>query len=207
MASSRKPHENSPPSEHELLRAVYHHLDHAALMAEYPTLGPTELRKFFRRVSALLPNDEVIQRHPSGSPARTTGTIILHTDGCSHGNPGPAGCGAVLLDSSGAIIEELSKSIGTATSNEAEYHALIMGLDAVLERGARQVIIRADSQLLVRQLTGAYKVKSRRLMPLFLRVTRLLDKLSSWQAEHIPRKFNQHADRLATEAIRRRSSR
>ena len=129
--------------------------------------------------------------------------LILCTDGGSRGNPGPAGFGAVLLDDSGRVVRELSEFIGRATCNEAEYRALIAALQAARELGARDVLIRADSQLLVRQINGEYKVKSRTLMPLVLRVRELLQKFASWKAQHVPREMNSRADALANEAVDR----
>ena len=132
--------------------------------------------------------------------------LILCADGGSRGNPGPAGFGAVLLDDSGRVVRELSEFIGQATCNEAEYRALIAALQAARELGARDLLIRADSQLLVRQLNGQYRVRSRSLMPLALRARRMLDQFASWKAQHVPREMNARADALANEAMDRRAS-
>jgi ribonuclease HI len=129
--------------------------------------------------------------------------FILCTDGGSRGNPGPAGFGAVLLDESGRVVRELSEFIGRATCNEAEYRALIAALQAARELGARDVLIRADSQLLVRQINGQYKVRSRNLMPLVLRAREALQEFASWKAQHVPREMNSRADALANEAMDR----
>jgi ribonuclease HI len=127
--------------------------------------------------------------------------LILCTDGGSRGNPGPAGYGAVLLDDSGRVVRELSEYIGQATGNEAEYRALIAALKAARELGARDVLVRADSQLLVRQLKGQYRVRSRRLMPLALRAREMLRKFASWEAQYVPREMNSRADALANQAM------
>ncbi len=132
--------------------------------------------------------------------------FILCTDGGSRGNPGPAGFGVVLLDDSGRVVRELSEYIGRATCNEAEYRALIAALEAARELGARDLLIRADSQLLVRHLSGQYKVRSRSLMPLVLRARRMLEEFASWKAEHVPREMNSRADALANEAMDRGAS-
>ena len=107
----------------------------------------------------------------------------------------------MLLDDSGRVVRELSEYIGRATCNEAEYRALIAALQAARELGAREVLIRADSQLLVRQLNGQYKVRSRSLMPLVLRARQMLQEFASWKAEHVPREMNSRADALANEAM------
>ena len=131
------------------------------------------------------------------------GRVVLCTDGGSRGNPGPAGFGVVLTDESGRVFAETGEFIGRATNNEAEYAGLVKGLEMAREAGASEVVVRSDSQLLVRQLNGEYKVKSRGLMPFFLRAKALLESLASWRAEYVPREQNVHADRLANRAMDR----
>jgi 6-pyruvoyltetrahydropterin/6-carboxytetrahydropterin synthase len=128
------------------------------------------------------------------------------TDGGSRGNPGPAGGGfAVYVDC--VEIYSGQVSLGVATNNVAEYGALIAGLRAVLEHfpdvmadGSR-LVIQADSQLMVRQLTGVYKVKSADLKPLFLEAQSLLRRVNDWTAEHVRRELNARADELANAAM------
>ena len=185
------------PSDRELLRAVYRHLDRKALLADLPSLSARRIDDFFRRIADLLPPDEA-------PPTRKPGTskpVTLYTDGGSRGNPGPAGYGFLLMGGSGKVLHEGCGSLGRATNNEAEYEGVIAGLRAAIERGAGDIVIRSDSQLLIRQRNGSYKVKSRRLMPLFLRVKELLSDFTSWHAEHIPREENTRADALANQAM------
>ena len=186
-------------SEVELLRSVYRHLDRDGLLAEHPSLSLNELDGFFRRWVERLPSEKE-KPAESSEPDRD---VILYTDGGSRGNPGPAGFGAVLLDRSGNVIAELSEFIGRATSNEAEYNGLIKGLQAAREHGAARILIRADSELMVRQINGAYKVKSSRLRPLFQRAKGLIEAFASWRIEHIPRERNARADDLANQAMDR----
>lgn len=181
----------------ELLRSFYRRLDLEGVLADHPSLRREDLDEFFRRLSSLLPQADA----PAGTPRRSR--IVLYTDGGSRGNPGPAGCGVVLLDGSGKVLGELSEFIGRATSNEAEYHGLIRGLEAARAQGAGEVLVRADSNLMIRQINGQYRVKSRRLLPLFLRAKRLLETFQGWRAEHVPREQNAHADRLANDAMDR----
>ena len=192
------------PSGRELLRAIYRRLDREGLLADCPGLTDGKLVEFFRRWSEFLE-----PRAPSGGPRSVVaesergreGRIILCTDGGSRGNPGPAGFGIVLTDESGSVLAERGEFIGRATCNEAEYHGLIAGLEEARNLGARELLIRADSQLLVRQISGQYKVKSRRLMPLVLRARELLQGFPSWRAEHVRREMNWRADALANEAM------
>ena len=129
----------------------------------------------------------------------------LFTDGASKGNPGPAGAGWVLTAESGSVIEKTSKYLGEATNNEAEYQALILGLRNALALGVRQLRIYMDSELVVRQLNGLYKVKNPRLAVLFEEVRDLLSKFPKYVIIHIPREENREADRMANEAIKRKS--
>ena len=127
--------------------------------------------------------------------------VELFTDGGSRGNPGPAGIGGLLRQTSAGYEEEYYRAIGTATNNEAEYRALIEGLKLALERGARKVRHLADSQLLVRQLEGAYKVKATELIALHAEAKALAANLEAFSSTHVPREQNTQADRLANRAL------
>ncbi len=127
--------------------------------------------------------------------------ITIYTDGASRGNPGYAGIGAVILDTNGSCIKELSEWIGIATNNEAEYLALLKALEAAKELGARRVSVYADSELVVKQLKGEYAVKSPKLRPLFMEVQRLKDEFDGFTIGHIRREKNARADMLANMGI------
>ncbi len=127
--------------------------------------------------------------------------IIIYTDGASRGNPGDAGVGAVILDSGGSCLMEISDYIGIATNNEAEYYALLKALEAARKLGARSVSVYADSELVVRQLKGEYAVKSPKLRPLFMEAQRLKNGFDKFTIEHIQRKKNARADMLANIGI------
>jgi len=127
--------------------------------------------------------------------------VTIYTDGASRGNPGYAGIGAVILDANGYCLMELSEWIGIATNNEAEYMALIKALEAAKELGARRVSVRADSELVVLQMKGAYAVKSPRLRPLFMKARRLKDEFDKFDINHVEREKNAHADMLANLGI------
>ncbi len=127
----------------------------------------------------------------------------MYVDGASLGNPGPSGAGGVVFDSSGKELLSFSVFLGSGTNNEAEYKALIIGLKKVSSLGFSKVVVRSDSQLLVRQLSGDYKVKARGLIPLFLEAKGLLRSFEEWGVEHIPRDLNRRADALAKKAAKR----
>ena len=126
---------------------------------------------------------------------------LLAVDGAARGNPGPAGCGAVVYDENGAVIKELSCYLGHATNNVAEYEALLMGLQALVQLGGKKVRVQSDSELLVRQLNGQYRVKNEKLMPLYDKALTLLRQFDSYRILHVRREANKLADRLANKGI------
>lgn len=130
------------------------------------------------------------------------GWWVLNTDGASLGNPGPAGAGIVLRDAGGAILGELSRSLGKATNNEAEYRALILGLTEARSMGATRLKVLLDSELVVKQVQGLYRVKNRRLRPLYDRVMELLQDMEAYDILHVRRELNTEADSLASRAAR-----
>jgi ribonuclease HI len=130
--------------------------------------------------------------------------LTLYCDGAARGNPlGPAGCGAVLYDEARVEIAALKKYLGRATNNEAEYEGLLLGLEHAITLAASRISIRADSELLVKQVRGEYRVKARNLVPLHARAIEMVSRIGTWDAEHVPRKQNARADELANEAIDR----
>jgi ribonuclease HI len=128
----------------------------------------------------------------------------LHSDGAARGNPGPAAIGAVLF-APGRLepVAVVSEAIGRATNNEAEYRALLAGLEAALEAGVSHLVVRLDSELLVQQATGNYRVKAPGLKPLFQRLRGLMGRFASISFEHVPRERNTLADDLANAALDR----
>ncbi len=131
------------------------------------------------------------------------GKWVVYADGASRGNPGPASIGAVIYDDSGRELHTVSRRIGRATNNEAEYRAAIAGLEAALALGARDVELRMDSELAVRQLDSRYKVRNPSLRRLFGRVKDLQWRFASFQVSHVRRELNRRADQLANEAFDR----
>ncbi|TAM61583.1 ribonuclease HI family protein [bacterium] len=128
-------------------------------------------------------------------------TAIVHADGGSRGNPGPAAIGAVVADADGAVLEEVSERIGVTTNNVAEYRALIAGLRAAAQLQFETVFVRMDSELVIKQLRGEYRVKNERLRPLYEEARRLLAGFTSFDLKHVPRAQNREADRLVNRAL------
>lgn len=127
--------------------------------------------------------------------------LILWTDGGARGNPGPAGIGVVVTDAQGEVVAEIAEYIGEATNNQAEYRALIAGLMRARELGTTVVDIRMDSELVVRQLKGEYKVKNENMKPLYGQATALLKTFARYTIQHVRREQNAEADKLVNQAL------
>lgn len=125
----------------------------------------------------------------------------LHTDGGARGNPGPAGIGVVLTAEDGDVIGEIAQGIGEATNNVAEYAALIAGLEMALDKGVTHVDIYLDSELVVSQLIGKWKIKKDTLRPLAVKARALMNRFESFTISHVRRELNADADRLANQGM------
>jgi ribonuclease HI len=128
-------------------------------------------------------------------------SATLRTDGGARGNPGPAAAAFVLQDANGATITEGGRFLGECTNNVAEYEALIWGLETARDLGVRRITVLSDSELVVRQVTGVYRVKHENMRPPFLRALELLRGFESHDVRHVRRAENAEADRLVNEAI------
>lgn len=127
--------------------------------------------------------------------------ITVNVDGGARGNPGPAAIGVVLRDGSGEVLDEVAETIGEATNNVAEYRALLRGIELAGQRGAKDLELIGDSELVVRQVQGRYKVKNAGIKPLHAEVKRALSSFDSWSINHVRRAENAAADRLVNEAL------
>ena len=130
----------------------------------------------------------------------------VYTDGASKGNPGDAGIGVVITDEDGIIVSEIGEYVGKGTNNFAEYKALIRAIEECISLNINNIHICADSELMVKQLCGAYKVKSENLIPLYNEVIRLLRAFSSIKVSHVLREYNKRADELANDGIKKHRS-
>lgn len=137
-----------------------------------------------------------------------TKKVFLNTDGGSRGNPGPAGCGVVISTESEQVIKKVSKFLGVATNNEAEYQAVILGLDTLKkiyntsQRKELEIVVRMDSELVCKQLNGEYQLKQEKLFPYFIKIWNLrITDFPSIKFAYIPREKNSLADGLANEAM------
>ncbi|MFC2015032.1 ribonuclease HI family protein [Chloroflexota bacterium] len=127
---------------------------------------------------------------------------IIHTDGGAVPNPGPAAIGATIKNEQGELLASISEAIGYATNNQAEYRALIAALEKAIGLGINRADIRSDSELVVRQINGKYRVKNASLKPLYQQVKQLQSQLTGFSIVHVPREQNKEADNLASTALR-----
>ncbi len=128
-------------------------------------------------------------------------TWLVYCDGASRGNPGEAAIGCVVRDPSGEVRGRIGRRIGWTTNNQAEYRAALAGLEAALALGARAVELRLDSELIVRQVEGRYRVRKAELIPLFERLRALAARCERFAVRHVPRERNREADALANAAL------
>lgn len=193
-----------------LLRALAQKLPDAILNQYFPERSPTEIRACLQAAATALPETETIEgkKHaiaPEGQASACSGdlpaSILLYTDGASRGNPGEAGAGISITDENGQELASGSWYLGTCTNNVAEYRALALGLEEALKLGAQAITVLMDSELIVRQLAGRYKVKSEDLKPLYATVVKLLKQFRTFSVRHVPRHRNARADELANRGI------
>lgn len=130
--------------------------------------------------------------------------LIAHIDGGARGNPGPAGYGVVLEDQNGQRVAGLSEYLGHRTNNYAEYRGLLAALDYAVAHGPRALKVISDSELMVRQIKGVYKVRNAALLELYQKAQQLIRQLEWFEIGHVLREHNREADRLANEAMDRK---
>ena len=127
--------------------------------------------------------------------------LVLNVDGGARGNPGPAAIGVVIATPEGETVERIAETIGVATNNVAEYRALLRGLERARELGAEAVEVRGDSELVVKQVAGEYRVRSAELKPLHAAALEALAGFERWSLRHVPRAENASADALVNAAL------
>jgi ribonuclease HI len=170
----------------------------AAVQDEFPSVDQDTLASI---LGASSPTPvEPIQPRPQ-TRAVPSGLVFLHTDGACRGNPGPSSAGWVFSEPGGGIFRRGGAFLGKATNNEAEYVAVILALEDALKIGVSEVKLHADSELLVKQVNGIYRVKNPRIKELYTQLMALARKFKSFEAKHVRREFNQEADAEANRAL------
>jgi ribonuclease HI len=189
------------PSLPELLRVIAEEESLDRTLARFPGLSHTDL------VGVLLGRPAAQHPAPRGHGAGPVHPVQPHrklrmtSDGAARGNPGPAGAGAVLYDERGHVLERLGRFLGRQTNNVAEYHGLLLGLRRARELGAEELEVVSDSELMIKQLTGAYQVRAPALRELHGEALALLKAFRKVKLTHVPREENADADEMSNRAI------
>lgn len=131
--------------------------------------------------------------------------LIIYTDGGARGNPGPAAAGVMIIDVGGRVLKEYSQYLGEATNNQAEYEAVILGMQKAKQLRAKSIEIRTDSELIGYQLMGRYKVKDIDLQPLFIKAWNLMRDFEKVEIKLVPREQNKKADKLVNQELDKKS--
>jgi ribonuclease HI len=191
-----------PASPAQLLLALAEH-DSLESACAALGIGKDDARRLLRGAAKQLGGaPEAAPRHTvhTTSPGQLR-RVRIFSDGAARGNPGPAGAGAVVLDEKGHVLKKLGRFLGRQTNNVAEYEGLLLGLRWARAHGAREVEMRADSQLLIRQLQGSYAVKNEVLRRLHAEALALLRSFDKYELLHVPREENAVADEMSNRAI------
>lgn len=199
--------DKNSPQYLALAKLIHQYLDTERLIRENPLVTMEMIDDFFPKT---IPIKKETGNAPVVHPPRNIQAhdvakkpieLIIHTDGASRGNPGKAGIGVAIFDKSHKLIEEVCRFIGNATNNVAEYKAMILATQKAIDHNAKSVLFKTDSELLVRQLTGVYRVKNENILPLYTELTALLRKIPAWKIQHVYREENTCADALANRGI------
>jgi len=189
------------PSLPELLRVIAEEEGLDRTLARFPGLSRTDLvGVLLGRPAPSPPRARAPSRGPV-HPVQPHRKVRVASDGAARGNPGPAGAGAVLYDDQGRVLERLGKFLGRQTNNVAEYQGLLLGLRRAGELGAEELEVVADSELMIRQLSGAYQVRAPALRELHTEALALLKGFRKVKLAHIPREENADADEMSNRAI------
>jgi ribonuclease HI len=194
-----KEKKEGPPSDESVLRHLGQTLSVTKTLKRFPSLSSHHLQEILLR-SARQAEEKGATVEIAPSRKRFP-EYFIQADGASRGNPGEAGIGAVITDARGRTLKEIKYFLGMATNNVAEYRAVILALEKALDLGAGSVTLHLDSELVVRQLRGEYKVREAHLRLLHREALDILSRFSEYHLHHVPREENRRADQLANEAI------
>jgi ribonuclease HI len=192
-------------SDHELLALIHKSIDMETLKEQDKAITKKRVDKLFQDLKGHVKKDD-----PDISEEEITGTsdikkeadlIVVNVDGASRGNPGESGVGVAIFDKDLNLINEACDYIGVATNNVAEYKALLLGIKLSTKYNAKRILFKADSELMVKQIKGEYRVKNAQLKLLFTEAQSLLKKLPNWKIMHVPREENKEADLLANKGV------
>jgi ribonuclease HI len=192
-------------SDHELLVLIHKGIDIEKLKEQDKTITKKRVDKFFQGIINYIEKDDLAVSEKGITDTlnikKEADLIVVNVDGASKGNPGESGIGVAIFDKDSNLINEACDYLGVATNNIAEYKALIFGIKLSVEYNARRVLFKSDSELMVKQIKGEYKVKNAQLKLLFTEAQSLFKKLPNWKIMHVPREENKEADLLANKGV------
>ncbi len=194
-------------SDHELLDLIHKSIDIEKLKEKEQDKAITKKRveKLFEDLRGYVKKDDltVSEKETTDTPSikKELDLIVVNVDGASRGNPGESGIGVAIFDKNSNLINEACDYLGVATNNIAEYKALILGVKLSTKYNAKRVLFKSDSELMVKQIKGEYRVKNAQLKILFTEAQSLLKKLPNWKIMHVPREENKDADLLANKGV------
>ncbi len=191
--------------DHEILTLIHKNIDMEKLKNQNKAITKNRIDKLLQKLKEYVKKDDLSISGKAGKDASTINKqfdfLIVNVDGASKGNPGEAGIGVAVFDKDLNIVQENCEYIGMATNNVAEYKALILGAKLAIKFNARNTLFKSDSELMVKQILGEYRVKNAQLKSLYSEVQSLLGKLPEWEITHVPREENKEADLLANKGV------
>ncbi len=192
-------------SDHELLSLVHKNIDMQKLKKQNTAIKKKRVDKLFQDLKNYVKNDGLATSDKEITDVSNTNNeidlIVVNVDGASRGNPGESGIGVAIFNKDLNLINKTCDYLGIATNNIAEYKALILGIKLSMEYNAKKILFKSDSELMVKQIKGEYRVKNSQLRLLFTEAKELLKKLPNWKIMHVRREENSEADLLANKGI------
>ena len=192
-------------SDHELLALIHKSIDMETLKEQDKAITKKRVDKLFQDLKGHVKKDDPdISKEEITGPSnikKEADLIVVNVDGASRGNPGESGVGVAIFDKNLNLINEACDYLGVATNNVAEYKALLLGIKLSTKYNAKRILFKADSELMVKQIKGEYRVKNAQLKLLFTEAQNLLKKLPNWKIMHVPREENKEADLLANKGV------
>jgi ribonuclease HI len=192
-------------SDHEILTLIHKNIDMKKLKNQNKVITKKRTDELLQKLKEYIKKDDLFISGKAGKGASTIDKqfdfLIVNVDGASRGNPGEAGIGVAVFDKDLNIVHESCEYIGAATNNVAEYKALILGAKLAIKFNAKNTLFKSDSELMVKQIMGEYRVKNTQLKSLYSEVQSLLGKLPEWEIKHVLREENKEADLLANKGV------
>ena len=192
-------------SDHELLVLIHKSIDMEKLKEQDRTITKKRVDKLFQDLKDHVEKDDLTVSEKGITDTlnikKEADLIVVNVDGASRGNPGESGIGVAIFDKDSNLISEACDYLGVATNNIAEYRALILGIKLSTEYNTKRTLFKSDSELMVKQIKGEYRVRNPQLKLLFTEVKELLKKLPNWKIMHVPREENKEADLLANKGV------